>query len=404
MMHTRTAFWRGCLPALAAAAAAACGPPPAASPLPVRLAAEAREVLSIDPPSNAFYDGYARLEEEGPLLDPILVRIADDPSASGALRANALLLLAQRQPEIAVFVLRRALLTARDPQVRSGAVFGLQRLLPGNEPAANALRMALGDPDRRVRANALQALDFRDATDIRRLLRRERDWEVRTVAEQLLAVAESRGAPLLRDAAGSYRTLRLEGQPRLVFRPTWSDTAAALSLGELWVEAPFQQPRRLADSVEVVAGVVPAFFSPDRSAVVYEAKRHIHVCNVSGGEPRLVGPGIAPRPLPLTDQFVYVRPRTHTGGARPSRPSPDSVLRYEVFSAGFGGTPPDSLGELRALAQPRVHGHASPVRWMVVADAPEGFVLRGRNLEDFLLPHPVLRPRPQHGGPVVPPQ
>lgn len=400
-MENGTVRWKACLQLLsaviAAAGVAACGPPPASAPLAVRLAAETRQVLSIDPPSVDFYEGYARLEQEGPLLDPILVHIADDPGASGPLRANALLLLAERQPAIALFVLRRALLTARNPQVRAGAVFGLQRLLPGNESAANALRMALGDPDRRVRANALQALDFRDAADIRRLLRRERDYEVRAVAEQLLALAESRGAPLLQDAAGGYRTLRLEGQPRLVFRPVWSDTTAGLALGELWVEAPFQQPRRLADSVEVVAGVVPAFFSPDRSAVVFEANRHIHVCNVRSGEPRLVGAGMAPRPLPLTDQFVYVQRREPEERPVGASQSPGRVLAYNVFSAGFGGAPPDSLGELRARAQPDMHGHASPVRWMVVADDAEGFVLRGRNVEDFLLPHPALRPRPVRG-------
>lgn len=357
---------------------------PAVVPPPQRLTNEVREILSNDRPSPAFYRSRGRLERMGTEIDPVLVALVNDPDADATVRSNALLLLADRRAPAAVPVLRRVLLTSDDEALRSTAIVGLQRFASESPQAANAIRAAINDPSSRVRLSVLQALDVEDVALIRSLLAREEDRQVRAVAKELVALAESRGAALPPEGDGTYRTTVPDGEPQIVFQPTWTDTAAGIAVGALWVEIPQSRLIPLAQRVEVVAGVVPAFFSQDRSAVVFEADREIRVRNLKTGATRVLGSGIAPRIIPFTDRFVYLSERS----AVRRETGQGTELSYTVLGSAFTGGGPDRLGTMDALATGALHAAASPARWMVVGETPEGFVLRGENMSTFLLPNP----------------
>ena len=44
---------------------------------------------------------------------------------------------------------------------------------------------------------------------------------------------------------------------------------------------------------------------------------------------------------------------------------------------------PEVIGQLEARVRPEVHAGASPVRWMVVGESRNGFVLRGPGVTPF---------------------
>ncbi|HEX8670693.1 MAG TPA: hypothetical protein VF710_02340, partial [Longimicrobium sp.] len=170
------------------------------------------------------------------------------------------------------------------------------------------------------------------------------------------------------------------------------DTAGGLRVGSLWVELPRARLVPLAQGVEVVESVVPAFLNSARTMVVYEAGRVIHVRDLRSGETRVVAPGIAPRPLPLTDRFVFLQEvpseRQDTAGG--------TSLVYRVIRAPFAGGPTERLGLVSAVARPERHRGASPVRRMVVGELRQGFVLRAPGMAPFVLPpgptEPPARP------------
>jgi hypothetical protein len=354
-----------------------------------RLFYETRRFLDVDEPSPVFYRERARLEVMGPELDEVLIRLATDGSVDENVRANAITLLADRRSGYAVPVLRRLVLTSNADGVRAASVTGLQRFTADSPQVRTTLRAALGDPSPRVRLGALQGLDVEDADAVRLLLPREDDAQVRVVARQLLALYEARGAPLARDERGTFRTAGADTVARIVFNPVRADPEAGVYQGALWVETGGQL-LPLAQDVEVVDGVVPAFFDATRAAVVYEAGRQVYVRDLRSGQTRAVGPGIAPRVIPFSDRFVYVReapvPRRGAGGA--------ASVDYTVYAASVWGGAPQPLGTLSATLDPSVFRGASPVRRMVVGETREGFVLRGPGVTPFALPGP-FEPGPQ---------
>ena len=361
-------------------------------PAPVQFFNEVRDMLAIGEPSPEYYRARTRLDELGPEVDAVLVAIARDPEGRPVARSNALILLADRRSPAAIPVLRQTLLADESDPQRAAAVLALQRMAPDTPEAANLIRTAVGDPARTVRLNALQALDVADVDLIRQVLEEERDPDVRRVGVQLVSLAEARGAPLARDRRGALRTAGAEGDPQIVFRPVSSDSANALALGDLRIELPNGPDIALAPMAEAVAGVVPAFFSPDRSQVVYEAERQIHVVDLRSRKQLDFGEGIAPRPVPFSEDFVFLRPLNAT-----TRADGATELPYHVHRASFGGGSAEN-GELQALARSELHANYSPVRWMVVGETGEGFVLRGEGISTFKLPSAVLSPPERAGG------
>jgi hypothetical protein len=346
-------------------------------------------ILDVEDPSPAYYRERARLEVMGPELDAVLIGLVEDESQDENVRANSVILLADRRAAGSMHLLRRALSASGSDVVRAAAVRGLQRYAADSAAARNALRAAVGDPSALVRLNVLQRLDVEDAPLIRALLAREEDPPVRTIARQLLELLEARGARLVRDARGDLRTSGREGAPQIVFHPTWRDATGGVEVGALWVEMPGAASLvPLAQDVEVVDDVVPAFFNVERSLVAYESGREIRIRDLRSGQTRTVGPGVAPRVIPFTDNIVY------------ARPIPDAVkpvgnaatVSYDVVRAPFPGGAPEVIGGLDARVRPEVHSGASPVRWMVVGEVRNGFVLRAPGITPFQLPGPYEAP------------
>jgi hypothetical protein len=265
-------------------------------------------------------------------------------------------------------------------------------LAPYGAGGRNALRAAAGDPSALVRLNVLQKLDVEDAVLIRALLAREDDARVRTIARQLLELLEARGARLVRDPRGDLRTSGREDAPQIVFHPTWRDSLGGVEVGALWVELPGNTTLvPLAQDVEVVDGVVPAFFDVARSVVAYEAGPEVRIRDLRTGGTRVMGPGVAPRVIPFTDHIVYVRPQPD--GVKPVGDA--ATVTYDVVRASLLGGEPEVIGELEARVRPEVHAGASPVRWMVVGETRNGFVLRGPGVRPFVLPGPFEPLAPQ---------
>jgi len=153
-----------------------------------------------------------------------------------------------------------------------------------------------------------------------------------------------------------------------------------------------------------VAGVVPAFFSPNRSRVVYEIDREILVVDLATRQVHSIGPGIAPRVVPFSESFVFLREipelRQEQGEV--------TQLHYSVFRGSFRNGEAELIGTTTAVARTGSYGNYSAVRWMVVGETPEGFALRGYGVTDFPLPAGAARPRassprsPQGGTPQQP--
>jgi hypothetical protein len=350
-------------------------------------------ILNVDEPSPAFYRERARLEVMGPELDAVLIGLVEDEGVDENVRANAVLLLAERGAGGSMELIRRQLTSSSSDMVRAAAVRALQRFAPDSVGARNALRAAAGDPSALVRLNVLQRLDVEDAPLIRHLLAREDDARVRTIARQLLELLEARGARLVRDPRGDLRTSGREDAPQIVFQPTWRDAQGGVEVGALWVEMPGQPSLvPLAQDVEVVDDVVPAFFDVGRSLVAYESAREIRVRDLRTGGTRTLGAGVAPRVIPFTDHIVYVRQQA--GGWQPVEDG--AMVTYDVVRAGLAGGEPQVIGTLRAHVRTAVRRGASPVRWMVVGEARNGFVLRAPGITPpFVLPGPFETPQPQ---------
>lgn len=358
---------------------------------PAHVTIQIREILATEWSTPQYSDAMTRLDEMGPEVDAVLVQLAADPSAKTAARANALILLADRNSPAALAALRRAILTEEIPRLRTAAVIGLNRLADTSQAAARMIKTAITDPARSVRLNALQGLDIREVETLRAVARTDRDREVRAIARQLVAIAESRGAPLEYDRRGALRTTGTDEDPVIVFRPVRVESVAGYATGDLRIELPKNPDIPLTASAEVVGRVVPAFFSPDRSRVVFEGEREIRVVDLGSRETISLGHGIAPRPIPFTQEFVFLREHDtgRTVGEEGTR------IHYWVYRSTFSGEPPELVGEMTATLQPELRGNYSPVRWMVVGETQEGFVLRGSGISPFPLPGPVWDSTPE---------
>jgi hypothetical protein len=351
----------------------ACGlrPPSLSVPSPGELTSRVWALLSSDDRSPLdFRRARIELEQLGPDVDTVLVSIAYDRSARPPVRANALLLLSERRAPAALTTLQWALFNADHEVIREAAVLGLNRYASESVEAQNAIRSAVADPSPRVRLNALQSLDVHDINSIRALLRTERHGLVRDIATQYLALSEARGAPLLADAKGTFRTASLEHEMRLVLRPDTVDQRAGYARGRLGLESPNGSYLPLAHDVEMVRNVLPAFLSPDRNVAVMEAGRTIVLRDLKRREAIYLGAGFAPRPIPFSDAFVFLREKP----APPRTPADTRI--YEVFRAGFNGSGAERIGEMRVALPLDPATGLSPVHWMTIGEAMDGWVLK----------------------------
>lgn len=375
------------VPLLVGLGACSLRPPSIPVPGPVELTSRVRALLGTDDRSPVEYRrARVELEALGPEIDNILLELAYDPLARPVERANAVILIADRRVPGSLETLRWVLLTAEDELIRSAAVIGLHRLSGEFPEAENAIRSAVADPSPTVRINALQALDVMDVQTIRSMLRRETNAHVHMIAQQLLAMAEARGAPLEMEHGGVYFSTSRGAEPRLMYRPWNFDESFEVAHGSLHAILSDGTVLPLANEVEMVRGVLPAFFNVDRSAVVLESGRVVHVRDLERREAIYYGRGLAPRPVPLSETFLYLR---DIPDERRELPGGFEVT-YEVMLAGFGGGSPVRLGSFRVIAEAHPSGYLSPVRWMTIGESPEGWALLVDGEPVFRFPHPTI--------------
>jgi hypothetical protein len=344
-----------------------------------------RDLLDQDESTARYHEMRARVQDMGPEVDAVLLALSRDRAVNPVVRANALILLAERRAPGAFNALERALAPDQPVRLRAAAVLGLQRLTTVTPDAMRLIRGALSDSHRIVRLNALTALDVTDVETIRTMLAKERDPEVREVAVQLVAIAEARGAPLAADRRGAFRTTGGGLDPRIVFRPAQTDPVTGLAIGDLRLELPGALDVPLTPNAIAMAGVVPAFFSSDHGQVVFEDEGQIKLIDIPTRNVRVLGEGIAPRVIPFSSNFIFLRETGRSGGASPE-------IMYDVLRADFGGGAPVEIGELRAAVPPNAPDAYSPVRRMVVGETLDGSVLRGDGIITFLLPSIILEP------------
>lgn len=337
----------------------------------------------------------SRIRGRDSTADPLprrLNQIARDPDAPPYARGNALLLLGEFEAigYLGAFALG---LRAEDARVRAAAATGLESLV-ALEPdrVLPILRRALRDEEPWVQARALQSLGAVDPDALRRYVPTAPTEELRQIARSLLQVAEERGAPLSPAMASGEaipdtlaRVSALGRRVRFITEKRWP--AWGLAAGRLEVAPPDGEFAEVAGAVEVVAGVVPAFLSPDERWLVYETAREIRVRDLRSGADRIVGPGVAPRVIPFSSSFVFLRATDEAPSGRD-----ETRLTYEVYRASLEGGAPESLGSLTATLSRQRFGNASPVRWMRVVEVSGEFFLEGERMDRFALPSPFGDP------------
>jgi hypothetical protein len=348
-----------------------------------------RELLNRDESAPQYHEMRTRVQDMGPEVDAVLSALARDRAVNPVVRANALVLLAERHSPSAFPALQRALAPDSPARLRAAAVFGLQRLTPYVPDAMRLIRASLQDPSRTVRLNALTSLEVTDVESIRAVLEKERDREVRQVAMQLVTIAEARGAPLAADRRGALRTTSGGLDPQIVFRPGPVDPTTGMSVGDLRLELPGALDVPLTSTARAMGRVVPAFFSPDHAQVVFEDDSGINVLDIPSRNVRSLGAGIAPRVIPFSNQFVFLREEERT----PAPTGQAASVRYGVFRADFSRGAAEEIGQLQAQIRADLPATYSPVRQIVVAETPEGSVLRGEGVSTFLLPAFTAEPR-----------
>ena len=314
-----------------------------------------------------------------------LATIAEDTTAPAVIRINALALLAHRTAVSELYAFGNALKSPHE-RVRMAAVTAMRDFLPAAPTTAIAiLERALHDSNPRVQAHALELLSDRDVDVLRAYYARATNRELRGVALDLIRTAEDRGAELeSRDTTGGLERTTSTGVI-LTFRPTqrWPQWGAAV--GELHLRMPkSKQSVVVAQGVEVVNNVIPAFITTDTAALVYEVNREIHVRSLRDNTDRKLADGIAPRMLPFSNDVIFLSEIKGGGLATPT----DAPLRYQVIRSSLAGNQPAVVGEIKATSRNAVAGGYSPVRWLRIRELNGKFYLVNEDIEEFELPSP----------------
>ena len=326
----------------------------------------------------ALSDTLASIDE---YFDIKLADLVADTTAPPLIRTNAILLLADRRVPNLIAYLNA--LSDPDERVRAAAGVGLKNDLGESRDLEGLVKAALDDPSTLVQMKALEALADVDVLTLHAYLARVKDPTLRTITADLITAAENRGAPLLpKDSTGRLEHTGPEGQ-KLFYRPVSRWTRWEASWGELFVIGAKRDTTRISGNVEVVDNVLPAFFSIDGRYVVYESAREIRVRDLRSGADRVVGAGIAPRLLPFSESFIYLRPK-----GQPMTSGVKTAIKYEVVRGWFADSKDKVVGELTANATFERKGYYSPVRWMRVRESNGVFSLQGEGMDLFKLPDP----------------
>ena len=326
-----------------------------------------------------------------PWVEMMRGEVVRDTAASEAARVNSLLHLGERL-YIANFRIYREGVRAREPVVRAATMVALGQVLNRKpESVLPLLKRGLRDADINVQAKALQSLSDNDADALREYIASSPGQQLRAVAEDLLEVAEERGAPLADSAtlatAAELSRVHSSGA-RIAYRPARKWPQWQASLGALFAATATGELAHVADSVEVVGGVVPAFLSTDGRYLVYESARTIHVRDLQTGADRRVGPGTAPRSVPFTQTFVYLVERPDERSAERDA----TQLSYAVMQADFAGNAAGHVtGSAKATSRMGDYGGYSPVRLMRVTERNGHFFLEGPTMTPVALPSPFTQ-------------
>lgn len=381
------ALFAGALAASAQGSTAAAQQPGSDPP---RLAAFPHDsvlfrMLTMDP-GPALVDSVDAYEDRTRLaVNDTLADIAEDPGLHPLLRANATLLIGRRK-DVAHFLILRPLLDAPDPRIRLAVVDAAQQLMPAlREQSIRLLRDALGDPEPAVQVRALEGITDRDLEALREYVAGDPPAELENIAQSLIHAGERRGAPLVPDAAGNLRKTGPDGST-LIYTPVRS-WPPDLSAGTLELVTPAGDRRTLGEAVEVARDVLPAFFSNDGSRIVYENARRIQLYDIGSGETIDVGRGIAPRPLPFTDDFIFAVPVDSATTTEREKTNLSYTLNRAPFSSD-GPPPTEVISGIGGQSTYGVSGGASPVRWMRIVEDVGRFGLQGEGLQPVPLPDP----------------
>ena len=371
---------------LTAAACAGSTPPPAAGPGAssgagastgdVTSSAELQKLLAEETVGDGNINAYEY--KVGSRFTDQVGEVVEDRAAPFVARVHALELIAVREMA-RLYGPVRAALHDPDPRVRATALATAHTLREAGYRSYTALlREALDDAAPEIQAKALQFVGDEDLASLRRIAASDRPATVLSVANGILRALEERGAPLLPDAAGTLSRTTESGHT-LRFVPTHSWDQWGAAVGRVTIRTADNRTIELPSDIEVVAGVVPVFFSADGRHVVYEAARRIHVMDLATGTSRDEGAGIAPRIRPFTDGFLFLR--ADPTGAVSERGT--SRLSYNVLYAPFtAGTQPETIGSVSVTMNQSERGNYSPARWMAVTETDGAFFL---SVDDVVL-------------------
>lgn len=374
---------------LAAAAALAVvilscsGRPTTPEPVPPTDPAERLEAIlatDITHHQDSLYNRFVAEQGEAALLG-MLPRLALDRSAPPLARANAVLRMGQR-PMLAFDVYMQTI-DDPDPRVR-GATLGVVGPLATRAPpdAMPILARGLVDPEIGIQVKALQELRDRDLDLLRFYLQGNPPAELRELALQTIRLSESWGAPLTPADDGTLRRVTPAGV-ELELRPERAWPAFDAVIGTLRATPPGGGPRVIADSVEAVATIIPAVADGTGRWIALETARRIEVHDLQTGSIRVVGPGIAPRPMPFTTDYLYFRELSR-------RDAPGATqLHYEIVRGAFEGPQTTVFDSVRVEARLPVRGNLSPLRWVRIHDRGTRFVLETDGLRNHVLPSPI---------------
>jgi HEAT repeat protein len=328
----------------------------------------------------------AYAQEHEAATNYLLAEAAEDEHAPVVVRVNALFALAERGASGHLHVFRNALV-AEDVRIRATAAAAMRRFVDSHPREAGRIaRAALSDTAAEVQAQALQVLGDVDVDLLRDYLPEAANAELRTVARGLVQLAEQRGAPLIGDSAtGVLRRVTSDGFS-ITFQPERHWPKWDAGFGTVRIEKDGTTLQTI-QRVESVGGVIPVFLSPDARHVVFERDRTIVVRTMADGTERVVGPGIAPRPRPFTDEFVFAREQP--GSAVQERS--ETTLGYDILTAPFdppGEIEPTPIGSTTATMSFGDRGGYSPVRWMRVEERAASFYLTAMDMQVVSLPDP----------------